>query len=345
MTFVGRRVQLETDVRTVLVGFVGGLIAFGLVIWFVGVDSIADALRDARPRYLLAVLGAATVWLIAWGLSLRVVLGSLGEEPSALKSVFVFAGATFSNNVTPFGQAGGEPLSALLISRATDREYEQGLAAIASVDALHFVPTLTLGLIGVGYVATRITFGRQLEYVAATVVALAVIIPAGAYLAWTNRYRIERTLVSALTPVVQTSAGVLPMFSTPDDDAVKRRIESFFVSVERVGTDRRRLALAIGFSALGWIALATSLWLALASLGASVPYLVTFLAIPVGDLAALAPTPGGLGGVEALLIALLVTISPTAAGTVSAAVLIHRAATYWLPTIVGGGAASVILTD
>ncbi len=337
--------QLETDVRTVLVGFVGGVVAFGLVFWFVGFGDIVAALRDADPRYLLGVLAAATVWLTAWGLSLRVVLGSLGEEAGAVASVFVFAGATFSNNVTPFGQAGGEPLSALLISRATDREYEDGLAAIASVDALHFVPTLTLGLIGLGYVATRITFGRQLEYVAATVLVLAVVVPGGAYLGWTNRYRIERAVVGVLTPVVRTVADVVPKVSTPDDRAIERRIEGFFGAIERVGTDRRRLALAIGFSALGWVALATSLWFALASLGASVPYLVTFLAIPVGDLAALAPTPGGLGGVEALLIGLLVAVSPATAATVSAAVLVHRAATYWLPTVVGGGAASVILTD
>ncbi|WP_254537788.1 lysylphosphatidylglycerol synthase transmembrane domain-containing protein [Halomarina litorea] len=337
--------QLKADTRTVVVGFVGGCLAFGLVFWLVGVDSVLSALRDARPRYLLGVLLAATVWLCSWGLSLRVVLGSLGERRGVFESLVVFAGATFANNVTPFGQAGGEPLSALLISRATDRDYEDGLATIASVDALHFVPTLTLGLLGLGFVATRITFGQRLEYVAATVLALAVVVPVGVYVGWTNRYRIERAVVRALTPVVRTVANALPVVSTPADDAVERRIEGFFESIERVGSDRRRLALAVGFSALGWVALATSLWLALASLGVSVPYLVTFLAVPVGDLAALAPTPGGLGGVEALLIGLLVAVSPAAVGTVSAAVLIHRAATYWLPTVVGGGAASVILTD
>jgi len=338
-------VHVETDVRTVLVGFVGGIVAFGLVFWLVGVEAVVDALGNARPLGIVGVLGAATVWLTAWGLSLRSVLGSLGDEPTPTRAVFVFAGATFANNVTPFGQAGGEPLSALLISRSTDSEYEQGLASIASVDAMHFVPTLTLGLLGLGYVATRLTFGRQLEYVAATVVGLAVVLPTGAYLGWTNRYRIESAVVSVLTPAVKTVTTLLPVLSVPEDDAIEGRIEGFFGSVERVGTDRRRLAFALGFSALGWVALATSLWLALTSLGASVPYLVTFLAIPVGDLAALAPLPGGLGGVEALLIGLLVTVSPATAGTVSAAVLVHRAATYWLPTIVGGGAASVILTE
>lgn len=328
-----------------LVGVLGGVAAFVLVFWFVGARGVLDALGEARPPIVGAVLLVAAAWLVAWGLSLRTVLGTIAERPTATTAVFVFAGTTFANNVTPFGQAGGEPFSAALISRATDQEYQSGLAAIASVDALHFVPSLGLGLIGIGYLVTRASVGRRLSLAAAAVVGLAVLLPVAGYVGWRNRYRIERGVVRALTPVVRAVGGALPRVPQPGETAIERRVEGFFAAVERVADDRRGLALALGFSALGWLALATSLWLSLLALGVAVPYLVTFVAIPVGDLGALAPLPGGLGGVEALLIAVLAAVSPVSVATIGAAVLLHRVATYWLPTIVGGGVAAVVFAE
>ena len=67
--------------------------------------------------------------------------------------------------------------------------------------------------------------------------------------------------------------------------------------------------------------------------------------VPVGSIAGATPLPGGLGGLEAAFIALLVPTAGVSASGATAAVLIHRGATYWLPTLFGGGAAAVIGAD
>ena len=51
-------------------------------------------------------------------------------------------------------------------------------------------------------------------------------------------------------------------------------------------------------------------------------------------LAAAAPTPGGLGAIEAALIAGLIGVG-LAAGPAVSAVLLYRLATYWLPIVPG----------
>jgi undecaprenyl-diphosphatase len=51
-------------------------------------------------------------------------------------------------------------------------------------------------------------------------------------------------------------------------------------------------------------------------------------------LAAAAPTPGGLGAIEAALIAGLTGVG-AAAGPAVSAVLLYRLATYWLPVLPG----------
>src|SRR5699024_10169026 len=125
----------DGDLRATLVGFVGALFALAVISWLIGIEEILGALSMANPPVIFVVIVVAACWLTAWGLSFWTVLDVLGAPVPRSLAVLVFAGATFANNVTPFGQTGGEPVSALLVSRASDTEYETGLDAIASVAA------------------------------------------------------------------------------------------------------------------------------------------------------------------------------------------------------------------
>ena len=333
---------MDVDWRTTLVGFAAALVVLGLLVGLVGVGRVLDALSRAEPTVLAGVLAVAVVWMTSWGLSLRTVLGVLGSAVSAPVAVLVFTAATFANNVTPFGQAGGEPVTALFISQAADTEYETGLAAIASVDSLNFVPSILLATVGIGYFSATVAFGRRLQYAAVAVAALAVVIPAAGYYAWRNRYRVEAGVVRLLTPVIRGLGRVLPRRSPPDVHVIEARIEGFFHGIERVTGDRRGLATALGFSTLGWLCLAGSLWLSLYSLGYPVPFAATLVVVPVGAIAGITPLPGGLGGVEAVLVAMLVPTTGVTVAAATAAVVLHRTATYWLPVLVGGGTAAAI---
>ncbi|QSG08774.1 lysylphosphatidylglycerol synthase domain-containing protein [Halapricum desulfuricans] len=107
------------------------------------------------------MVGLVVLWQSAWGLCLHTVLRALGTPISRARAILVFVAATFANQVTPFGQAGGEPISALLVSEAADTEYEDGLAAIASVDTLHFFPSIGMAITGFALFVVR---GFDLRY-------------------------------------------------------------------------------------------------------------------------------------------------------------------------------------
>ena len=331
---------MNGDRWATVVGFLGAALVLAALVWVVGIEDILSELRGVEPRYLLVILGVAVVWLVLWGMALRTVLGALDAPISVVMSGLVFAGAVFSNNVTPFGQAGGEPVSGYLISRATDSEYETGLAAIASVDALHFVPSIGYAVVGLTFVvAGAAQFGRNLIFATTALVVLAVGIPAAAYVGWQYRYDLEAAVVRAVTPVVRSLGRVVPRRSPPTAEAIERRIEGFFAAIERVATNRTTILEAIGFSALGWLAMCTSLWLSVYALGHTVPFSAVLLVVPMGAVAGMTPLPGGLGGVDAVLIALLVSTTGISGGVAGAAVLVHRGATYVFPTVVGGGVA------
>ena len=334
---------MNADRLTTIVGFAAAILVMLVIVWFIGVDDVLTALSQARPDILLFVVLAAAVWLSAWGLSLWTVLRAVGAPVAPHRAIFTFTAAVFSNNVTPFGQAGGEPVSALLIASTSDSDYETGLAAIASVDTLHFVPSIGLATVGFGVlVLTAVDLTRNVLVAVAAVVGLALIVPLAAYLGWRNRTRIERGVLSVLGPLSRTIGRVVPRLAPPDPDAIERRIEGFFATVDRVARDRRALLTAMTFSTVGWLALSAALWLSLYSLGMSVPFAAALFVVPVGSIAGVTPLPGGLGGLDAAFIALLVPTAEVSASVATAAVLIHRTGTYWLPTLFGGGAAAVI---
>ncbi|RRJ30336.1 lysylphosphatidylglycerol synthase transmembrane domain-containing protein [Halocatena pleomorpha] len=334
--------MLRENARSIIAGFVGSLLVLAAIYWFVGINQTVSKLSMADTGVLVLVFVGAVCWIVSWGLALRTVLGVLGSTISPLKATAIFSGVLFANNVTPFGQAGGEPISGLLISRATDRRYETGLAAIASVDALNFIPSIVLAVCGVGYFFVTTTFVGDLRYAAGTVVVLALLVPMGFYLGWQHRYRLERATVGALTPVVRFVRHTLLRREPLGQAAIERRIEGFFTAIERVGSTPRKLALALGLSALGWLAQAACLWLSLFALDHSVSLSVVLIAVPLGAIAGVTPLPGGLGGVDLVLIGVISALVTINQPTIVAAVLIHRAAVYLFPTIVGGGITAAI---
>ncbi|MFB6087899.1 MAG: YbhN family protein [Haloarculaceae archaeon] len=332
------------QLKTTLLGFGGAIAVLAVLLYLVGVGDLVSTLSRANLDLVAVVVAVTVAWLAAWSLALRTVLAVLGVDLSASKAFLVFSGAMFNNNVTPFGQAGGEPVTALLISRTADAEYETGLAAIASVDTLNFVPSITLALIGAGYYATEVTFSRDLRIATGAVVALAVVVPLAVYYGWKNRYSLEHRVVDTLTPAIRWVAGFVPGVSAPDAGGVERRIGRFFQAIERVATNPRGLALALGLSALGWLFQMVGLWLAFQALEINVPLSVMMFIVPMGAIAGITPLPGGAGGIESVLVVLLVAAPlPTVTESVAlAAVIIYRGAVYWVPVVIGGTVMSVV---
>ena len=330
---------MESDqLKATLVGFAGAVAVLGLLVYLVGVGDLLRYLTDADLPTVGLVVVVIVGWLFAWGMALRTVLGVLGEPVSPIKTFLVFAGATFNNNVTPFGQAGGEPVTALLISEVTDTEYGTGLAAIASVDTLNFVPSITLALAGTTYFATQMTFSENLRAAAITVVALAVVVVVAIALLWRNRSGVEARVTGAFARLAAWAGEHVPRVTDPGREAIRRRVRHFFEAIERVAASPRGLALALGFSELGWLLQMSGLWLAFEAIGHPVSVPVVLFVVPIGAIAGMTPLPGGAGGIEIVLVALLVA-APLPGVTESvafAAVVIYRGAVFWVPIAIGG---------
>ncbi len=267
--------------RTTLAGFLLAAAVLAGLAWVVGLGDVVATLRGADRRGIAVVAALIAGWVACWGLGMRAALGSYGAGVSRATGVLLSAGAGFANNVTPFGNAGGEPLTTLLVTDRTAVSYERGLAAMAAVDAVNIVSAV----------------GRTI---------------------WRRRRRVTGRLTGATAGVFAWLSTVVPRLSTPGRAALARRVEGFVDDLERIAADRRTLVAVGGYSLGGWLCQLLAFWAAFGAIGEPIPVTAALVAVPLGSVALALPLPGGAGGIESALVGVLVgtplaSISPPVA--------------------------------
>jgi len=324
--------------RTTLLGFlVAAAVVVGLAA-LVGIEDVVRTLRAANPTGVATVGALIFGWVACWGLGMRAALRSYGASVSPWTGLLLSAGAGFANNVTPFGNAGGEPLTTLLVAERTSVRYERGLAAMAAVDAINIVSSVSFAVVGLAWLAVAGSLNGELATAAAVVAGVVVIGGGGAVGLWRRRRRVTARLTGGLTRLLDWLARLVPRFSPPDRAALARRVEGFVDDLEHIAADRRTLVAVLGYSLAGWLCQLVALTAAFAAIGAPIPLTAAFVAVPVASVALALPLPGGAGGIESALVGVLVatplaTVTPD---TAVAGVVLFRGFAYWLPTTLGG---------
>jgi uncharacterized protein (TIRG00374 family) len=94
---------------------------------------------------------------------------------------------------------------------------------------------------------------------------------------------------------------------------------------------------------VGWVWFALPLYFAGLAVGEHIDPLIVLFIVPASTLAGLTPSPGGLGGVEAALVALLAALAGLSLPTAAAVAVLYRVASYVFGLAVGAlGVVAVI---
>jgi len=117
--------------------------------------------------------------------------------------------------------------------------------------------------------------------------------------------------------------------------AVRPRLKEVLDDLAELAREPRRLAVIVLGCAATTLGAALALWASIAAFGGDASFVtVTIVTMVGGTLASAAPTPGGVGAVEAALIGGLAAFGVPTAIAVSS-VLLYRILTVWLPVFVG----------
>ncbi|GJF08073.1 integral membrane protein [Mycolicibacterium cyprinidarum] len=117
--------------------------------------------------------------------------------------------------------------------------------------------------------------------------------------------------------------------------AVRPRLKEVIDDLAALAREPRRLAVIVLGCAATTLGAALALWASIEAFGGDASFVtVTIVTMVGGTLASAAPTPGGIGAVEAALIGGLAAFGVPAAIAVPS-VLLYRILTCWLPVFIG----------
>ncbi|WP_408638933.1 lysylphosphatidylglycerol synthase domain-containing protein [Nocardiopsis suaedae] len=294
--------------RTVVSAAVATVVALVLANQLAGVDLTTVAAADAG--WAAAAFAAATACMVAAALAL---MGFVPIRLNLWTTVLVQYAGSFIRIAAPAG------LGSLAINTryVTCQGASAGLAISAvglsqAVGLLTHVPLLLVSAYLTGTGTDRFT-----DFSPSPTLVAVVLVPAAGVAAVLLVPRLRGLVVERVRPYFQ---GVVPQLL----DLLQRP---------------RRLAMGVGGTLLLTAGFVGSLYFSVLAFGGQADLAAVAVVFLAGNaLGSAAPTPGGLGAVEAALLTGLSTVAglPVAVGL--PAVLLFRVLTFWFPVLPGWGA-------
>jgi uncharacterized membrane protein YbhN (UPF0104 family) len=283
------------------------IVAAWLLIGQLGSLDLASVLRDADYAWVPLVLLASAGTYIAATVSL---IGFVRERLPVTRTFLAQLAGSFTSFVTP-PAVGGFAVNVRFLQKAglstSAAATSVGLSQIVNA-ALHIVLLLAFAA------ATGTSAEQQLP------------IPGWAFIALGVVALLLLTALAVPVPRRWISGKVLP----PVREAAPRLLE--------LVTSPVKLVEAFGGALLLNACYIGALWCAVQAFNGDISFVgVAVVYLAGGAIGSVAPTPGGLGAVEAALAAGLTAAHMPGASAVSA-VLLFRLATFWLPVPIGWAA-------
>lgn len=265
-----------------------------------------DELRSANWGWAAAGLAFASTRYLGAAASLRACAGS----PVSWRDLLTMQVANvFTATTTPAG-VGGLALSVRFLQKT-------GLGAVRATAAVTLQQTVQL--------ATHLSLVVVFSLLAGRNAELSRFMPSSAVL-W--------VVVVSLAAAVGL-AFAIPMIRRWLINELGPQLAGVGTELLTLARDPARLLTIVFGCGLTTVGAGLALWAAVKAFSGSVDFVaVTIVTMVGGTLASAAPTPGGVGAVEAALMGGLTAFGATAAIAVPA-VLLYRVTTTWLPVAIG----------
>jgi hypothetical protein len=318
--------------KRVIFGFIISILSVGLIVTFVGFEQVIDSLSRADSRYLILALLMIFGWILCWSTVFYIFTRRLSLGFGFVGSTLTYTTVLMANAVTPFGQAGGEPVAAAFVKNVADKEYEECLAIISVVDILNFTPAIVLFSISSLLIQLNNNLGQLFQKVTLLFASVTVVVLVSLGLIYTNRDKVESGIVGSLS-YINNKLKQIPVIPTTDNQQIEDSVSEFRENLSKIISSPSDIIIPALFSILGMAFQSIALLFSLKSLGLDVPISSVLFAVPVAGLASVLPLPGGSGGIESVMIIILhVYTSPVE--DITAGVVIMRSGVFWIPIVV-----------
>lgn len=269
------------------------------MLYAVDLEASFNAIRAADPFYLFLAFLSANAPILIYSTVWHKVLIATEITADYFTTLKLVLANTFVNNITPFGNIGGEAVATYILSKVKDQTYGKSFTAVFTSSMINFSPLITFLLIGGLY-----TGFYQVLFIP---VILALL-----YLVFKDKN------LSLTTPKF-----------------IKEFRADFSKSMNVLNNSDQRIwpllfltHFAVVFDILAILLIGTSLGIDFYSLS-------IFFVVPLARVANYVPTPGGTGPYELALSGLLAYFFTVSFSQAVLVALIYRFSTYYTGIVVG----------
>lgn len=303
----------------------------GVMLWFVGIGDILGALKIANLWFIaLAVLIQVFTYYL-YTLRWQIINKMDGIEIS-IKELFpiVMVGLA-TNNITPAGRGGGEPVRAYILSRDKGYPMEETFATVVADKALDTFPFVFLAILTI----IGITFYFKLDLwililMIVAVIAIVACLILLIYMSVNPKFgkKVDNWII-----------GLIRRFYKKNSDELEQKvhtvIDGFQDTMKLVISDKRILHYALPLSFIIWIFEILRVYVVFLAFGAHVSPIIIGEVFIMASLIGMIPLlPGGLGAVDGVMI-LFYSTAGISASLSAAATVIERLISFWLATVIG----------
>lgn len=319
------------DRKTILLLAISVVILL-IMLWFVGIDQVIDALRIANLGIIALAVAAQVFTYFLYTLRWQ-ILNKLADMDVSIKRLLpmVMVGLAV-NNITPSGRGGGEPVRAYLLAKADeDYHFEDTFATVVADRALDTFPFVVLAAITIASMALFFDFDIWLIAVmVAAVIAIVAILIILIYMCINPQFglRVDGWIIGLVRRFYKKNTEEL-------ENKIHDAIHGFQETMKMLMSNRKGLAITLTLSFVIWIFEIIRVYLVFLAFGANVDPIVIGEVFIVACLVGMIPLlPGGLGAVDGLMI-LFYSAAGIPASISAAATVIERLISFWMTTIIG----------
>ena len=309
-----------------------GLLIMVIMLWFIGIDEVLNALHLANIYYIILAIVleffAYFLYTLRWEIINKIADKDLGFKkllPMVLVSLAV-------NNITPSGRGGGEPVRAYLLTKEGGGPFSETFATVIADRALDTFPFIILAVITIVALIFNLNLNPIVVVVMiAAVITIIIVVFLIVYMSINESFgeKVTKWLANL----------TIKIFKKKDPEVLKKRVygavNGFQSTMRDMVSDKNIIYYALPLSFFIWFIEILRVYIVFLAFGSPVSLILIGEVFIVASLIGMIPAlPGGLGAVDGVMILLYATsgISPSIS---AAATVIERLISFWMTTIIG----------
>ena len=317
--------------KKVLIFLFIGLAIMGVMLYFIGIDEVIEALKLSNLwLVLLAILiQIFTYFLYTWRWNIinktaDMDLGIKKSLPMVLVSLAV-------NNITPSGRGGGEPVRAYLLAKEGHFKFEDTFATVIADRALDTFPFVILAILTI--IGIIFTFSLDIKLIAFLVIMVTLITVAVILLIYVC---INEAFGVKLTSwIIKIVRRFYKKFNEDTEKRIIEAVKTFQARMNALLRDKTILYYALPLSFVIWIFEILRVYVVFLAFGARVSPIIIGEVFILASFVGMVPLlPGGLGAVDGIMILFYANAGITASLS-AAATVVERLISFWMTTFVG----------